>query len=450
MRTKTMELSGWGRYPRRNGRVARPENVSSMELVESPVIARGQGKSYGDAAIPTENGCALLTERLNRFLAFDENTGILKAEAGTTLAEVLETFVPRGWFPAVTPGTKFVSIGGCVAADVHGKNHHHAGSFGAQTTELGIKLADGTNLACSVEREADLFRATVGGMGLTGVITEVSFRLIPIETARMMVRHQPARDLEECLRLLEDPSEDEHVACWIDGTAKGARLGAGIMMSGRHAGREELQETASNPLRFQLRRSPRLPFSPPAWALNSLAAILFNRLYSSRQTRQTAPVLAGFDSFFYPLDALGNWNAFYGDAGFVQHQCVLPSSEAAAGFRFMLEALAASGLPSFLTVLKRFGAEGKGLLSFPLAGYTLSLDFAMRGPPLFDLLKKLDEIVLRHGGRVYLAKDACLDAGTFRAMYPRYRNWQQIKARVDPGNRFRSALSERLGLTLPT
>jgi decaprenylphospho-beta-D-ribofuranose 2-oxidase len=450
MRTKTMELSGWGRYPRRNGRVARPENVSSIELVGSSLITRGQGKSYGDAAIPTENGCALLTERLNRFLAFDENTGILKAESGTTLAEVLETFVPRGWFPAVTPGTKFVSIGGCVAADVHGKNHHQAGSFGAQTTELEIKLADGTDLACSPEREADFFRATVGGMGLTGVITEVSFRLNPIETASMMVRHQPARNLEECLRLLENPSNDEHVACWIDGTAKGARLGGGVMMSGRHARRDKLNEKASNPLRFQLRHSPRLPFSPPAWALNNLAAILFNRLYSWRQTRQTAPFLAGFDSFFYPLDALGNWNAFYGNAGFVQHQCVLPSSEAATGFRLMLEALAASGLPSFLTVLKRFGAEGAGLLSFPLAGYTLAIDFAMRGRPLFDLLKTLDEIVLRHGGRVYLAKDACLDAGTFRAMYPRYRDWQEIKARVDPGNRFRSALSERLGLTPPT
>ena len=449
MRTKTMELSGWGRYPRRNAQVARPENVSSIKLTESSLIARGQGKSYGDAAIPTENGCAVLTERLNRYLAFDENSGILKAEAGTSLAEVLETFVPRGWFPAVTPGTKFVSIGGCVAADVHGKNHHQAGSFGAQTTELEIKLADGTNVACSPEREVDLFRATVGGMGLTGVITDVSFRLVPIETASILVRHQPARDVEECLRLLENPS-DEHVACWIDGTAKGARLGAGVLMSGRHARRGELKETTSNPLWFQLRRSPRLPFSPPRWALNNLAAVIFNRLYSSRQTRQSAPFLADFDSFFYPLDALENWNVVYGKAGFVQHQCVLPSSKAATGFRLILEALAASGLPSFLTVLKRFSAEGMGLLSFPMDGYTLSLDFAMRGRPLFDLLKRLDEIVLRHAGRVYLAKDACLDAETFRAMYPRSRDWQEIKARVDPDNRFRSALSERLGLTPST
>ena len=448
MRTKTMELSGWGRYPRRNGRVARPENVSSIELAEeSSLIARGQGRSYGDAAIPTESGSAILTERLNRYLAFDEITGVLKTEAGTTLAEVLETFVPRGWFPAVTPGTKFVSIGGCVAADIHGKNHHCAGSFGAQTTELEIKLADGTNVACSPAREPDLFHATVGGMGLTGIITDVSFRLVPIETASMMVRHQPARDLEECLRLLENPSNDEHAACWIDGTANGARLGSGVVMSGRHARRDELKQTASNPLHFELRPSQRLPFSPPAWALNNLAAIVFNRLYSGRQTRKPAPFLADFESFFYPLDALENWNAFYGKAGFVQHQCVLPSAEAATGFRLMLEAMSASGLPSFLSVLKRFGPEGAGLLSFPMPGYTLSLDFAMRGRPLFDLLKKLDEIVLRHGGRIYLAKDACLDAETFRAMYPRWRAWQEIKARVDPGNRFCSALSERLGLT---
>ena len=451
MRTKTMELSGWGRYPRRNGRVARPENVSSIALAEElSFIARGQGRSYGDAALPTENGCAVLTERLNRYRTFDEKTGILKTEAGTTLAEVLDTFVPRGWFPAVTPGTKFVSIGGSVATDVHGKNHHHAGSFGAQTTELQLKLADASEVSCSPQHEADLFWATVGGMGLTGFITEVSFRLTPIETARMMVRHQPARDLEECLRLLENPSSDEHVACWIDGSAKGARLGSGVVMSGRHALRNELSETANNPLSFKTRRAPGLPFSPPSWALNNLAAILFNRLYSSRQTGRSAPFLADFESFFYPLDAIGNWNAFYGKAGFVQHQCVLPSSEAATGFRLMLEAVGASNLPSFLSVLKRFGAEGSGLLSFPMPGYTLSLDFAMRGRPLFDLLRTLDDIVLRHGGRVYLAKDACLDAEIFRAMYPRYRSWQEIKARVDPANRFRSALSERLGLTPQT
>lgn len=445
-----MELSGWGRYPRRNGRVARPENISSLKFTaEKALIARGQGRSYGDAAIATETGCAVLTERLNRYLSFDESTGVLTTEAGTTLAEILETFVPRGWFPSVTPGTKFVSVGGCVAADVHGKNHHQAGSFAAQTTGLEIKLADGTDLFCSPEREADLFRATVGGMGLTGFITEVSFRLVPIETASVMVRHQPARDLEECLRFLENPAHDEHAACWIDGNAKGARLGGGVMMSGRHARRNELKQATNNPLSFRTRRAPRLPFSPPGWLLNNLAATVFNRLYASRQTRRAAPFLADLDSFFYPLDAIANWNAFYGKAGFVQHQCVIPSSEAAAGFRLMLEAVSTSGLPSFLTVLKRFGPAGPGLLSFPMEGYTLSLDFAMRGPPLFELLRKLDAIVLQHGGRIYLAKDACLDAETFRAMYPRWRDWQEIKARVDPANRFRSALSERIGLTPP-
>ena len=451
MRTKTMELSGWGRYPRRNGRVARPETVGSIQFAEeTSLVARGWGRSYGDAAIPAESGCALLTERLNRYLAFDENTGILRAEAGTTLAEVLETFVPRGWFPAVTPGTKFVSLGGCVAADVHGKNHHQAGTFGAQTTGLEIKLADGTHVTCSPAREAELFRATIGGMGLTGVITEVSFRLVPIETAFMMTRHLPARDLEECLRLLENPVPDEHVACWIDGIAKGARLGSGVMLAGRPARRDEWNQAANHPLNYRTHRAPRLPFSPPSWMLNHFASSIFNRLYARRQTRKAATFLADLESFFYPLDAVENWNAFYGKAGFVQHQCVLPSSNAAAGFRRMLETLAASGLPSFLTVLKRFRGEGAGLLSFPMEGYTLSLDFAMRGAPLFDLLRKLDAIVLQQGGRVYLAKDACLDAETFRAMYPRYREWQEVKARVDPAIRFRSALSERLGLTPPS
>ncbi len=449
--SKTVELSGWGRYPRVRARVVRPELVSHVAAhvaggVEG-VIARGLGRSYGDAALPAEGGVAVLTERLSRFLSFDERAGLLKAEAGTTLAEVLETFLPRGWFPTVVPGTKYVTLGGCVAADVHGKNQHHAGTFGAHTTELTMRLADGSLVHCSPHEDSELFRATVGGMGLTGFIADVSFRLARVETAHMLVRHQPARDLEESLGLLEDQAfDDEYVVSWIDCLAEGPRLGRGVLMRGNHARLNEVKNDV-DPLRLAPRRRLRLPFDLPALALNHSTARAFNSLYFRRQASKTSHFITDIESFFFPLDAVGGWNRAYGRRGFVQYQCVLPTAEARAGLRLMLEALNESRLPCLLAVLKRFGAEGAGLLSFPMKGYTLALDFPVRGQELFDLLKKFDRIVSERGGRVYLAKDACLDAETFRAMYPRQEEWRRVKERVDPGGRFRSALSERLGIT---
>ncbi len=448
---KTTELSGWGRHPRVRARVVRPEMVAhDAPLVaggEGGVIGRGMGRSYGDASLPSEDGVAVLTERLNRFLSFDEGEGLLRAEAGTTLAEVLETFLPRGWFPVVVPGTKFVSLGGCVAADVHGKNQHRAGNFGAHTTELTLKLADGSLVRCSPHEDSELFRATVGGMGLTGFISDVTLRLARVETAHMLVRHQPARDLEESLSLLEGRAfDDEYSVCWIDCLADGPRLGRGVLMRGNHARLNELKNNQS-PLRPKPRWRFGLPFYLPSWLLNRSTARAFNSLYFRLQASKTKHFITGIESFFFPLDAIGGWNRAYGRRGFVQYQCVLPTAEAQGGLRLMLEALGASGLPCFLAVLKRFGAGESGLLSFPLEGYTLSLDFPVRGRALSDLLKRFDELVRERGGRVYLAKDSCLDAETFRAMYARYPEWRRVKERVDPGGRFRSALSERLDIT---
>jgi decaprenylphospho-beta-D-ribofuranose 2-oxidase len=446
-RVKTLELSGWGRYPRARARVARPETVSAVDVTrEQQVIARGQGRSYGDAALLTE-GLVLLTERLSRFLDFDARTGLLRAEAGTTLADVIETFVPRGWFPAVVPGTKFVSLGGCVAADVHGKNHHRAGSFGAHVAELELVLADGARARCSPGENADLFHATVGGMGLTGVITEVTLRLMPIETAYMLVQHQPARDLDESLTALEDPAfNDEYTVSWIDASARGRDLGRGVLIRGNHARLNEVSQHVAEPLRAARRRPPNLPLEVPAWLLNNFTARALNRLYYRRQRKKTTHFLSGLEDFFFPLDAVGNWNRAYGRAGLVQYQCVLPPAESREGMRELLEALAASRVPCLLAVLKRFGDEGAGLLSFPMPGYTLSLDFPARDAA-FALVRQFDEVVARRGGRVYLAKDACLDAETFRPSYPRLAAWRETKARFDPGARFRSDLSRRLGVT---
>jgi FAD/FMN-containing dehydrogenase len=447
-RGKTVELSGWGRYPRVRAEVVRPEYVSAVDVTRwRRVLARGLGRSYGDAALSKE-GVVLLTERLNRLLDFDERTGVLRAEAGVTLADLLTVFAPRGWMPPVTPGTKFVTLGGCVAADVHGKNHHREGAFGAHVEALELMLADGTRVACGPSRRADLFRATVGGMGLTGVITEVSLRMKRAETSFIIVRHHAARDLAESLALLDDPMyDDEYTVCWVDMLARGPRAGRGVLIRGQHARPSELPaeyralEPPATATRFDL------PFDLPAWALNRLSASTFNRLYFHSQGRKRAPFVAGFNRFFYPLDAVGAWNRAYGRAGFVQYQCLLPPAESARGLARLQEALAASRQPCFLAVLKRFGPEGSGLLSFPAPGYTLALDFPVGGEELFALLRKFDDLVLEHGGRVYLAKDACLDPERFRLMYPGFAEWLEIKRRVDPGDRFRSELSRRLGIT---
>ncbi|HEY0004144.1 MAG TPA: FAD-binding oxidoreductase [Pyrinomonadaceae bacterium] len=445
---KKVEMTGWGRYPRSQVSVICPEDAADVALPEvGQMIARGQGRSYGNAA-QVQDGLVMLTERLDRVLAFDEETGILRAEAGMTLARVLEAFLPRGWFPSVTPGTKFVSLGGCLAADVHGKNHHREGAFGAHVEELSMMLADGSRRVCSPQAEAELFWSTVGGMGLTGIITELSFELIPVESAYMLVQHHQAADLDASLSLLEDKAfDDRYTVAWIDCLAGGRNLGRSVLMRGHHAKVEELPaKLQTKPLHVSAQGGHKLPFDLPSWVLNPLSMTAFNQLYYHWQGARKKPFIAHYESFFYPLDAIGNWNRMYGRRGFVQYQCVLPPRGAREGLKTLLEKLTESRRASFLAVLKRFGPEGRGLLSFPMEGYTLALDLPLGDESLFALLDQLDLIVLQHGGRVYLAKDARMKAEAFAAMYPRLPEWRRIKAQVDPLNRFTSDLARRLGL----
>ncbi len=442
MLTLNASLSGWGRYPVQSCELERPERYADLYSNAASVIARGQGRSYGDAAL-NENGRVLLTERVNRLMEFDAEKGILRAEAGVTLAEILEVIVPRGWFLPVTPGTKFVSLGGCVAADVHGKNHHHEGSFGNHVLAIELILADGSRVPCSPSENPELFWATVGGMGLTGVIGEVAIKLIPIQNDYVMVRHHAAENLEQLFQHLQNPAlDDRYTVAWIDSLATGQQLGRGIAMCGHHAAAEELP--AGSVSATKAKRSRAIPFDFPAWALNPLSIGAFNSRYYRREGKKQQPFLADYDSYFYPLDAIGNWNRMYGKRGFVQYQCVIPEAAAFEGIKALLLEITGSRRPSFLAVLKRFGAQGRGLLSFPMAGYTLALDLPLRDDGLFVLLDRLDKIVLQHGGRVYLAKDARLSAASFRAMYPRYEEWLRIKNTVDPQHRFSSSLSRRL------
>ncbi len=444
MPTLTKPISGWGRYPVETCTLERPERYADLKPASDSLIARGQGRSYGDASL-NENGGVILTERLDRMLALDVKQGILHAEAGVTLAEILPVIVKQGWFLPVTPGTKFVSLGGCIASDVHGKNHHHVGGFGDHVLSIELIMADGSQKKCSASENAELFWATVGGMGLTGIIGEVTLKLIPIQTAQMMVRNQTAKNLGHLFELLQDPAQDDRYSvAWIDCLATGDELGRGVAMFAHHAASAEY--TAADPLQSKPKRSRVLPFDFPAWVLNSFSIGLFNNLYYKKESSKKAPFLCDYDSYFYPLDTIGHWNRMYGKRGFVQYQCVIPEGTALAGITALLNELSASRRPSFLAVLKRFGAEGKGLLSFPQPGFTLALDLPIRDKGLFSLLDKLDHIVLQHRGRVYLAKDARLSAESFKTMYPRYSTWQKIKQSIDPANRFSSSLARRLNI----
>lgn len=437
-------FSGWGRYPVQECVGWRPEKLNGL-LLPQPMIARGQGRSYGDAAL-NQDGNIVLTERIDRFLEFDSDTGVLRAEAGVTLAQLIDVCLPRGWFLPVTPGTRFVSLGGCVAADVHGKNHFGDGAFSAFVDSISLQLADASVVDCSRADNSELFWATVGGMGLTGVIRDVTLRLKPVESASVRTVHVRAADLEQAFAgLAPQNGEYDYTVAWIDCLARGRRLGRSVIMHGRHATREEAG-AKGDALQRKYRKPRSLPMDFPSWALNPLSISAFNALYYRYQGRRRAPFLTGIDPYFYPLDGIHHWNRMYGKRGFLQYQCVLPEKDAFDGVRRILERLAASRRASFLAVLKRMGPESGGLLSFPMAGYSLALDLPLCGSKLFDLLDELDQQVITAGGRVYLAKDARLDAGSLGAMYPRLDQWRAIKQQVDPQARFTSSMARRLGL----
>ncbi|HVQ38175.1 MAG TPA: D-arabinono-1,4-lactone oxidase, partial [Pyrinomonadaceae bacterium] len=308
-------------------------------------------------------------------------------------------------------------------------------------------LADGTRQHCSPQQDSELFWATIGGMGLTGIITEVSFQLRPIKTAYLVVEHRRALDLDGLLTMLEDPALDDHYSvAWIDCLASGRSMGRGVLMRGHHADVSALRGKVDEPLKLKPRRRFNLKFDLPSGLLNSFSGSAFNQFYYWSQGRSEAPFLTDYESFFYPLDSVGNWNRLYGPRGFVQYQCVFPPSTARRGLQIVLEQLAHSRRASFLGVLKRFGPEGEGLLSFPMEGYTLAIDLPVTNSELFSFLERLDEIVMEHGGRVYLAKNPRLKPEVFRMMYPRLNEWERIKMRVDPTNRFSSDLSRMLEL----
>jgi len=441
-----MKLSGWGRYPVLEARTHRPRSVEALRqlvLSEPSLIARGNGRAYGDSAI---NASATIeTRHLNRMVAFDQDTGQLIAEAGVLLGDVIAAFLPRGWFPLVTPGSKFVTLGGAIAADVHGKNHHKDGSFRSCVDWIDIMGPGGEVRRCSPDDHPTIFDHTLGGMGLTGVILRAAIRLRPVETAWIQQTTIAAPDLKAAMAAFDAAQDATYSVAWIDCLGTGPNLGRSLVMLGEHAAHSDLStKKARAPFQIKPKGKVSIPIDFPAFTLNRLTVRAFNALYYWAEARKSGVQLVDWDSYFYPLDAILGWNRIYGRKGFAQFQCVLPLDRSEAGLTALLEETAKAGAGSFLAVLKRFGKQNSAF-SFPMEGYTLALDFPVN-PKTLALLERLDQITLDHGGRFYLAKDSRMSAATLRTSDQRVDDFQAHRESQGFTSRFRSAQSERLAL----
>ncbi|HEX4952981.1 MAG TPA: FAD-binding oxidoreductase [Thermoanaerobaculia bacterium] len=436
-------LSGWGRIAV-PGREVCSEDLSSVAA--SRPLTRGLGRSYGDSSLPPPGRLEVAGATLaDRVLAFDPESGLLRAEAGLSLAEVIRLFLPRGFWCPASPGTRFVTLGGMVAADVHGKSHHRDGTFGRHVRSLTLLLADGRVVSCSREVEPELFRATLGGMGLTGHILEVELLMqrlpspwIECETARI---DDLARFIEELRRAAR---EWPYTVGWIDCLARGQRLGRGILTRGRWAEPERAPRRLPRP-----KSLPAVPFELPGWVLSRPTVRLFNELYYRAHRRRPRRAVVDPFTFFYPLDVLPRWNRIYGPRGFTQYQCVLPEDERPGAAERFLDELTRRGGASFLCVIKDCGAEGEGLLSFPRPGITIAVDLPVRAGTQ-ALVDALNDRVIAEGGRIYLAKDRFTRPEHFRAMEgERLARFLEVKREWDPGGKIRSAQFERLMEGMP-
>ncbi len=437
MRWKTSEYAGWGRVLRASGDLARPERRSSLDAVvaDAPAPAIGMRRSYGDAAL-NSGGRAIDMTRLDRMLGFDAASGELHVEAGAQIGEIAAAFAPRGWLPAVMPGTGFATVGGCIAQDVHGKNHHQVGSFCQHVTEITL-LQGNKTVVVTPDKKAGLFKATAGGLGQTGVIVQAKLRLMPCKSDVIMVTERRVEDWDEHIAAL-DASGATYTVGWIDATATGAKLGRGILEEG---------ETGKGLVK---KRGPSrsVPFNAPRFALSAPIVRAFNALYYSRVPASGRTVVKPITDFFFPLDKLRDWNRLYGKRGFHQFQCVVPL-DAAPALREMLELVAGSGLASPLAVLKRMGEGRAGYLSFPMAGYSLAVDFPNR-PGAEILVRRLCDMAADAGGRIYFAKDSLADPRQIPAMYPDLDAWRTEVQKADPDAALATDLVRRLNLRKST
>ncbi|QBG47105.1 FAD-binding oxidoreductase [Verrucomicrobia bacterium S94] len=442
------KISDWGNYPVIEAEVNGFDTTEQLKRqLELPgdVIAFGNGRSYGDASLQDR---VILTRRFNKFLSFDESTGELCCQAGVLLSEILDVFVPHGWFLPVTPGTKLITVGGAIAADVHGKNHHVDGSFGQHVLRMDIMRNDGSVISCSPTENAEFFNITVGGMGLSGIILNATFRLRKIETAYIKEETVRAANLEEIMDGFEMSEDWTYSVAWIDCLARGDAMGRSILMRGEHATTTDLvnQVHKNDPLTVKKGMHLGIPVNFPNFVLNPLSMKAFNFVYYNKTRPGKHEHVVDYNSFFYPLDAIADWNRIYGKRGFTQYQFVIPKAAGREGMRTILKRITDSGLGSFLAVLKLFG-EQESFMSFPMAGYTLALDFPISVKAM-SLFKELDAMVADYGGRLYLAKDSRMDAEMFEKTYPNADEFRQAIALLNEGGtRFASLQSKRIGIT---
>jgi FAD/FMN-containing dehydrogenase len=424
----------WGRYPRVDqASVALVSRDAALPAIPGTLLPFGNGRSYGDSCL-NGGGTLLCTRNLDRYIAFDAASGVLRCESGTLLSEIIDLCLPQGWFLPVTPGTKYATVGGAIANDVHGKNHHVAGTFGAYLRVFELLRSDGSRMRCSPSENAEWFAASIGGLGLTGLITWAEIQMKPVQGPWLDTDTHKFGDLDEFFALSEGAAgRHEYTMAWIDCASSGAALGRGLFTSAEHA---PIPTGAAE-------RDPHrlaMPFTPPISLVNSLSLRTFNWLYYHRQRQPVQRALQHYDPVFYPLDGIRDWNRMYGPRGFLQHQCVIPPAEARRGIEELLRQIAASGQGSFLAVLKVFGDKlSPGMLSFPRPGATLALDFPNAGPKTFQLLERLDAVVAAAGGAVYPAKDARMSGAHFRQFFPA---WERFQTFIDP--RFSSSFWRRV------
>jgi decaprenylphospho-beta-D-ribofuranose 2-oxidase len=432
-----LKYSAWGKYPEIDCNLFKFNNINDLKKTinrENCLIPYGNGRSYGDSALSKN---IINIRSYNYFLDFNEEQGLLHVQSGLLLSEILEAFVPRGWFLKVTPGTKLITIGGAIASDIHGKNHHVEGCFSQCLEEFTIMLADGSVKTCSYKNDPELFYATCGGMGLTGVILDAKIYLKRINSQYINQTTIKIKNLKETFDAFEKYSSKPYSVAWIDCLAKGANIGKCLLMVGDFAN--------DGNLNYKKKKRLNIPFKFPSFALNKYSIKAFNWLYYNKTLAGTSQKKVDIDSFFYPLDSVNNWNRIYGKNGFIQYQFILPKESSYEGLKKILQTIANLGKGSFLTVLKLYGKANKNWLSFPMEGYSLTLDFKIE-KGLLELLDQLDEIVLKCHGRIYLTKDARVSKDIFEQGYPNINIFRQYREEHGMSKKFQSLQSKRVGI----
>ena len=432
-----MSFMSWGMYPKVKNTIFKFDKKKTLRKIineHDKLIPCGNGRSYGDSAL---NSNIVDVRSKNYFIDFNEEIGLLHVQAGVLLSEILESFVPRGWFLKVTPGTKFITVGGAIASDIHGKNHHIEGCFSECIKEFKIMLADGEVVTCSKEATPNLFKATCGGQGLTGIILDAKIYLKKINSQYINQTTIKTKNLKETFEAFEEYQDKPYSVAWIDCLAKGDKIGKCLLMAGNFRDDGKLD--------YKVKKQKSISFNFPSFVLNNWSVRVFNWLYYGKVKQKLSKQIVDIDTFFYPLDAIGHWNHIYGKNGFTQYQFILPKESSYEGLEEVLTAISKSGKGSFLAVLKLYGKANDNYLSFPMEGYSLALDFKIE-KGLFDLLDKLDEIVVKYKGRIYLAKDVRVSKKTFEKGYPKIESFRQYRKENKMDSKFQSLQSKRVGI----